>query len=82
MPYMRAVKKIKADNNRDAVVRSIREASKGQPTVSVEIAGALLGLGKDAAYLAARNGKLPTLMLCSRRWRVPVAALEKLLLGD
>jgi excisionase family DNA binding protein len=46
--------------------------------LTVEQAGALLGLSRGSAYLAARRGQLPTLKFGSRLV-VPVAALEKLL---
>ena len=47
-------------------------------TLSVPEAGRQLGLGRDAAYEAARRGQLPALRF-GRHWRVPVAALERML---
>ena len=47
-------------------------------TVSVEIAGAVLGLSRASAYGLARSGDLPTIRM-GRRLLVPKAALEKLL---
>jgi excisionase family DNA binding protein len=82
MMLMGAPNRTKPHSNRDAVLLAIRKVSGGEPTVSVEAAGKLLGLGRDASYAAAASGTLPTLKLCGRRWRVPVVALEKMLLGD
>lgn len=47
---------------------------QGRVTVSVEEAGRVLGLGRSAAYEAARRGQLPTRKL-GRRLLVPVPAL-------
>jgi hypothetical protein len=47
------------------------------PVLSVEAAGKLLGLGRHAAYNAARLGQLPTIRL-GRKLMVPVAALRQL----
>ena len=47
-------------------------------TLSVTEAGSLLGVGKDAAYQAVRNGEIPVLRI-GRLLRVPKVALEKLL---
>lgn len=43
-------------------------------TISVDEAAALLGIGRSAAYEAARRGQLPTRRL-GRRLFVPVPAL-------
>ncbi len=48
------------------------------PTLSVEEGGRLLGLGRDAAYQAARTGELPVLQF-GRKLRVPTARLLALL---
>jgi hypothetical protein len=48
------------------------------PTVSVEEAGTWLGLGRSAAYEAARRGQIPTLRF-NRTLRVPTAKLRVLL---
>ncbi len=50
-------------------------------TVSVPEAGKALGIGKDAAYAAARDGSIPTIRL-GRLLRVPKAALNRLLDGE
>jgi excisionase family DNA binding protein len=47
-------------------------------TLSVPEAGAYLGLGRDASYVAAHKGELPTVRI-GKRYRVPVVVLEKLL---
>jgi excisionase family DNA binding protein len=49
-----------------------------RPTVSVEEAGALCGLGRSAAYDAVRRGELPALRF-GRSLRVPTARLRVLL---
>lgn len=48
-------------------------------TVSVEIAGALLGIGRQSAYAAMWRDKLPTINLGGRRRYVPVARLAEML---
>ncbi|WP_395243381.1 helix-turn-helix domain-containing protein [Agromyces sp. MMS24-K17] len=47
-------------------------------TISVEEAGEALGIGRTAAYAAARGGELPTVRL-GRRLLVPTTALLALL---
>jgi excisionase family DNA binding protein len=47
-------------------------------TMSVEEAAAMLGVGRDAGYEAVRRGQIPALRV-GRAWRVPRAALMKLL---
>jgi excisionase family DNA binding protein len=46
----------------------------GQATITIEQTAQLLGLGRTAAYDAARRGELPTRRL-GRRLLVPVPAL-------
>lgn len=49
-------------------------------TLTVPEAGELyFGLGRDAAYAAARRGDIPVIRL-GRSVRVPIAALERLML--
>lgn len=48
------------------------------PTISVPVAGQVVGIGRDAAYAAAARGELPVLKL-GRTLRVPVPALLRLL---
>ena len=49
-------------------------------TYSVPEAGAQLGVGRDAAYQAVRNGEIPVIRI-GRLLRVPRIALEKMLSG-
>jgi hypothetical protein len=51
------------------------------PTMSVPDAGALVGLGRSAAYRAAKAGDLPTIRV-GGRVVVPTAALRRLLQLD
>jgi hypothetical protein len=50
----------------------------GLPTVSVPVAGQVLGIGRDAAYAAADRGEIPVLRL-GRSLRVPVPKLLEML---
>ena len=47
-------------------------------TISVPEAGEILGIGRTAAYEAARNGQIPVIRI-GKRLLVPMIALEKLL---
>jgi excisionase family DNA binding protein len=47
-------------------------------TVTVREAAALLGVGRDTAYAAVRDGTLPSIRL-GKRLVIPMAALEKML---
>jgi excisionase family DNA binding protein len=47
-------------------------------TLSVAEAGKVLGIGRSAAYEAARSGQMPTIKI-GRRILVPLVALERLL---
>ncbi len=47
-------------------------------TLSIPEAGKTLGIGRSAAYEAARTGQLPTIRI-GRRLLVPIVALERLL---
>lgn len=47
-------------------------------TLTVEEAGRVLGLGRSAAYNAAKRGQLPTLRI-GHRVLVPRAALDRLI---
>jgi excisionase family DNA binding protein len=50
------------------------EAVEGKATITIEQTARLLGLGRTAAYDAAKRGELPTRRL-GRRLLVPVPAL-------
>jgi hypothetical protein len=55
--------------------------SEDTKTLSVPEAGRLyFGLGRNASYSAAKNGQLPAIRI-GGRIRVPVVALEQLLLA-
>ena len=47
-------------------------------TVTVKEAATLLGIGRDTAYAAVRDGTLPSIRL-GKRLVIPIAALNKLL---
>jgi excisionase family DNA binding protein len=47
-------------------------------TITVPEAGRALGIGRNAAYAAARNGELPTVKI-GKRLLVPIMALQRLL---
>ena len=49
-----------------------------RPTITVPEAGAVLGLGRDAAYAAAHRGEIPTLKF-AHRLVVPVPRLLQML---
>lgn len=50
-------------------------------TMTVEVAGSLLGLSRASAYKAAARGELPTIRL-GRRLVVPTGILMKMLGAD
>jgi excisionase family DNA binding protein len=54
------------------------DKDKDELTISVPEAGRRLGLGKNAAYEAARRGELPVLRF-GRKLRVPRIAYERML---
>lgn len=47
-------------------------------TIKIQEAAKILGIGRDAAYAAVRNGEIPSILIGKRR-RVPVRQLERLL---
>ena len=47
-------------------------------TVTVKEAATLLGIGRDTAYAAVRDGTLPSIRL-GKRLVIPIVALNKLL---
>jgi excisionase family DNA binding protein len=47
-------------------------------TLSIPEAGKALGIGRSAAYEAARTGQLPSIRI-GKRLLVPIVALERLL---
>ncbi|MBL8929328.1 MAG: hypothetical protein JNL54_04315 [Kineosporiaceae bacterium] len=44
-----------------------------EPTISVVRAGRILGMSKNAAYAAARDGRFPTVWISPHRRVVPTA---------
>jgi len=50
-------------------------------TLSVAEAAAMLGLSRNAAYSAAKNGQIPVLRI-GKRLLVPKIQLERLLQGE
>ncbi len=56
-----------------------REDLRTRLTVSVEEAGALLGLGRAASYEAVHRGTLPVVRVSARRLVVPTAQLLRML---
>lgn len=62
---------------------TLDELRSGPPTLSVEEAAVrYLGVSRAYGYQMARDGRLPTIKLGTRRVRVPAMALLKLLGGD
>lgn len=62
---------------RKTTVRGPKKPLSGRLVYTVPEAGRLLGLGRNAAYEAARRGAIPTIRL-GRLLRVPKAALHRL----
>jgi excisionase family DNA binding protein len=48
-------------------------------TMSIPEAAHWLGVGRDAAYVAAKNGTLPTIRIGRQLLRVPTATLARML---
>jgi excisionase family DNA binding protein len=59
-------------------VKRVKNLEVERLTISVPEAGRRLGLGRNAAYEAAKRGELPVLKF-GKRLVVPIAALERLL---
>ena len=53
-----------------------KAAPNARLTITVEEAGRLLGIGRNAAYEAARRGEIPTIRI-GKRLLVPLVALER-----
>lgn len=58
-----------------------RGEAAGCMVMSVPEAGRKLGLGRNAAYEAAKRGEIPTIRI-GRLVRVPIRAFERLLSGE
>ncbi len=50
-------------------------------TLTVAEAGKALGIGRNQAYQAVHDGKIPSIRI-GKRWLVPKAALDRLLAGE
>ena len=50
-------------------------------TLSIPEAGRLLGYGRDTSYAAAKDGRLPTILIGRKKRRVPTHRLLQLLDG-
>lgn len=51
------------------------------PTTSIEDTASVIGISVSSAYTAAANGEIPTIKV-GRRYRVPTAALRRMLQLD
>jgi excisionase family DNA binding protein len=63
-------------------LHTLDELRSGPPTLSIEQAAQYLGVSRAYGYAMAREGRLPTIKLGTRRVRVPTLVLLKLLGGD
>ncbi len=61
-------------------IRSVTDTKMEKLTLSILEAGKALGIGRSAAYEAARTGQIPTIRI-GKRLLVPIVALERLLGG-
>ena len=80
---MRRVWLIVNRRRRDPMPRTTTKMDETTPktmprTISVPEAGRWLGIKKQAAYAAARNGEIPVIRI-GKLFRVPVTALERML---
>ncbi|MGH8887336.1 MAG: helix-turn-helix domain-containing protein [Egibacteraceae bacterium] len=62
----------------DTVAMSLSSLRNLPPTITVPQAGRICGIGRNAAYEAARTGQLPVIRI-GRRLLVPTARLLRLL---
>lgn len=60
---------------------AVMEMPMDKKTLTIPEAAKVLGVGRSAAYEAARTGQIPTIKI-GKRILVPVTALERLLAGD
>ncbi len=56
----------------------LKKALFGETTVRLPVAGRALGVGRNAAYAAAKRGDIPTIRI-GGAIRVPTAPLRKML---
>lgn len=69
--------KVDAKDTEQAPAALTLDELRSRLTVNVEEGGAVLGLGRAAAYAAAQRGDLPTIRI-GRRLVVPTPALLRL----
>lgn len=62
-------------------MHTLDELRSGPPTLSIGEAAEYLGVSRAYGYAMAREGRLPTIELGTRRIRVPALALLKMLGG-
>ena len=65
----------------DKTAPTLDELRSGPATISIEQAARYLGVSRAYGYSMARDGRLPTIQLGTRRVRVPALALLKMLGG-
>jgi hypothetical protein len=58
--------------------QEIRKALSENLTVTVELAGRALGLGRNSAYTAVRKGEIPSIKI-GGKISVPTAPIRKML---
>jgi excisionase family DNA binding protein len=56
--------------------------SAERQTYSVEEAGAMLGISRNRAYEAARNGEIPALRIGKKRLVIPKKAFDRFIAGE
>ncbi|MGO9299700.1 MAG: helix-turn-helix domain-containing protein [Acidimicrobiales bacterium] len=61
-----------------AVTQELEKSWRDRPTVTVELAGEILGIGRNSAYEGVGAGQIPSIRV-GRRIVVPTAQLRRLL---
>jgi excisionase family DNA binding protein len=66
-----------------AAKRAARRATKraGADTITVEDAANRLGIGRNQAYEAVKEGKIPAIQF-GRRWLIARATIDRILSGE
>lgn len=72
------MKKAETDRKMPMQHQTPDAAHRWRQTLTVPEAGKVLGIGRSAAYEAARTGEIPTIRI-GRRILVPAMALDRLL---
>lgn len=73
------MKPLASDEHKALTLADLKRSGRG--TITIPESGEVCGIGRAAAYLAAKNGEIPTLRL-GRKLLVPVPALLKMLGED